>query len=41
MRDNAPNNGLICTWIVVADGAGRTHMEARWSQPQAVAATAA
>ena len=41
MRDNANANGLVCTWVVVADETGRTHMEARWSQSQAVAAAAA
>ena len=41
MRDNTHANGLVCTWVVVADEAGRSHMEARWSQAQAVAAAAA
>ena len=41
MRDNKMTSGLVCTWVVVADGAGRTHMEARWSVPQAAAAHAA
>lgn len=41
MRDQTMTNGLVCTWVVVADEAGRTHMEARWSQPQAAAAHAA
>lgn len=41
MRDNTMTNGLVCTWVVVADESGRTHLEARWSQPQAAAAHAA
>ncbi len=41
MRDNKTTNGLVCTWVAVADASGRTHMEARWSQPQAAAAHAA
>jgi hypothetical protein len=41
MRDQKMTNGLVCTWVVVADEAGRTHLEARWSQPQAAAAHAA
>jgi len=41
MRDQTMTNGLVCTWVVVADETGRTHMEARWSLPQAAAAHAA
>ena len=41
MRDNETTNRLVCTWVVVADEAGRTHMEARWSLPKAAAAHAA
>ena len=41
MRDNTMDGGLVCTWVVVVDESGRTHMEARWSQPQAAAAHAA
>ena len=41
MGDNTMTNGLVCTWVVVADEAGRTHLEARWSQPRAAAAHAA
>ena len=39
--DNNSNNGLVCTWVAVTDAAGRTHMEARWSQQQLAAAHAA
>lgn len=41
MIDNTMTSRLVCTWVVVADETGRTHMEARWSQPQAAAAHAA
>lgn len=41
MRDNLATSGLVCTWVVVADAAGRTHMEARWNQSRAAAAHAA
>ena len=23
----------VCTWVVVTDGAGRTHVEAQWAAP--------
>lgn len=35
MRDNTMTSGLACTWVAVVDATGRTHMEARWSQPAA------
>lgn len=41
MRDTTMTSGLVCTWVAVADQAGRTHMEARWSQPRAAVAHAA
>ena len=41
MRNNTVTNGLVCTWVVVTDDAGRTHLEARWTQPQAAAVHAA
>lgn len=41
MSDYKTTSGLVCTWVVVTDEAGRTHMEARWSQPRAAAAHAA
>ncbi len=34
-------NGLVCTWLVVTDEAGRTRMEARWTQITAASAHAA
>ncbi|WP_310529733.1 hypothetical protein [Nocardioides sp.] len=41
MRNNQTTSGLACTWVVVADAAGHTHMEARWTLAQAAAAHAA
>ena len=41
MRDNTTSSALVCTWVAVTDEAGRTHMEARWSQSQVAAAHAA
>lgn len=41
MRDNTTGSPLACTWVAVVDEAGRTHMEARWSQAQVAAAHAA
>jgi hypothetical protein len=41
MRDNTVTNGLLCTWVVVTDEGGRTHMEARWTHAHASAAHAA
>jgi hypothetical protein len=41
MRDNITGSALVCTWVAVTDEAGRTHMEARWTQSKAVAAHAA
>ena len=34
-------SGLVCTWVTVTDEAGRTHLEARWTERQAAAAHAA
>jgi hypothetical protein len=31
----------VCTWVSVTDALGRTHMEARWSFPEAIASQAA
>jgi hypothetical protein len=31
----------VCTWVPVTDASGRTHMEARWSIPEAIAVHAA
>lgn len=41
MRDETMTNGLVCSWVVVTDEAGRTHMEAHWNLPQAAAVHAA
>ena len=40
MRERATTNELVCTWTVVSDNSGRTHVEARWG-PAAAAEVAA
>ena len=34
-------NALLCTWTVVTDSTGRTHMEARWDAPPIAGTVAA
>ena len=40
MRERATTNELFCTWTVVSDNSGRTHVEAHWG-PAAAAEVAA
>lgn len=40
MRDQTMTNGLVCTWLLVTDDAGRAHMEAHWTASVAVAVAA-
>ncbi|WP_156411545.1 hypothetical protein [Nocardioides sp. Soil805] len=30
-------DGLVCQWVQVTDGSGRTRMEARWASPHVAA----
>jgi hypothetical protein len=40
MSDTKMTNGLVQTWVPVTDVAGRTHLEAHWTQGAQAAAPA-
>lgn len=41
MSEQTMTGKPVCTWVVVTDASGRTHMEARWAVAGAISTQAA